>query len=148
VATSSQISKSSHYINEFTRIGFVPAQPNYYYCDLGQFYLQHQNYPEAINSFNKALESEKEPLHRAEILYFLGCSCLPDQPERQGLAGGQAGQVTNNQTQAKSSFDSAKQLCDKIIGESTSEEAKTKAKTLLTNITNILSKQDKPEEKK
>ena len=71
-----QIAQSKGFHHELLNEDFVPAQPVHYFCDLGRTHLKHKNYSEAIKAFNQVLETEKEPHHRADILYDLGRTYL------------------------------------------------------------------------
>ena len=130
-----QVSQSPHFRNELIRTDFVPAEPNHYWCDLGQTYLKHRNYQSAIDSFNKALEVEKEPLHRAEILYFLGASY-----QYNGKTAVSPALMRDNLAQAKTAFQNSIIMYESIIDKLPAREQEV-IKTRLAELYKLIVKE-------
>jgi tetratricopeptide (TPR) repeat protein len=127
----------------------VPSEPNDYWCDLGQTYLKHKNYVEAINSFNQALQTEKEPQHQADILCDLALSHSglgnKAQAEATLQKAVQLYESLPKKTEAVSfriadiygalgKPESAEKIYRQLSQESTSTEVKSTAKKLLINL--------------
>jgi tetratricopeptide (TPR) repeat protein len=101
---ANQISASRSFSNEIVGIAqaFTPADAPHYFCDQGQTYLTDKKYAEAIESFNKALEAETKPQHRADILCDLGLSYS----------------ATGDKTRARTSLEEAARLYESLTAKS------------------------------